>query len=241
MDNSNNFNYTQTQQAPEGTMAKAFMANVFSWMFLALTVSSVMAYLFSHSSLINQLFDFEAHRMKPLAYIAIFSPFAFILIMSLGFNKLSYPVLAIIFMAYATMIGISLSTIFLRYDANVIYLTFAISAGLFGTMALLGYTTSTDLTKFGTLMMIGLFGIVIASIVNWFMQSSGLYYLISIGGVVVFTGLTAFDVQKLKQLGSGVTYGSATTAKLSIMGALTLYLDFINLFIFLLRIMGSRR
>jgi len=107
-------------------------------------------------------------------------------------------------------------------------------------MAVLGYTTSTDLTKFGGIMMMALIGIIIASVVNWFMQSESMDYIISIIGVLVFTGLTAYDVQKIKRIGGGVEYGAEDTKKLAIMGALSLYLDFINLFLFLLRFLGSR-
>jgi len=108
-------------------------------------------------------------------------------------------------------------------------------------MSVVGYTTKTDLTKFGSIMMMALVGIIIASLINMFLHSSGMEYIISFIGVLVFTGLTAYDVQKLKNIGSGVEYGNATTSKLVIMGALNLYLDFINLFLFLLRLFGDRK
>ena len=137
--------------------------------------------------------------------------------------------------------GISLSFIFLAYTGASIAKTFLITSGMFGSMAVLGYTTKTDLTKFGSLMYMGLIGIIIASVVNMFMGSSTLDYIISFGGVLIFTGLTAYDVQKLKRLGSQMTTEDETTRKFTIMGALTLYLDFINLFLFLLRLFGSRK
>ena len=108
-------------------------------------------------------------------------------------------------------------------------------------MAILGYTTKTDLTKFGSILMMGVIGIIIASVVNLFMQSGMMDTIISIAGVLIFTGLTAYDVQKLKRIGSGVEYGTDETNKLAIMGAVSLYLDFINLFLFLLRLMGGRK
>ena len=112
---------------------------------------------------------------------------------------------------------------------------------MFGTMAVVGYTTKTDLTKFGSIIFMGLIGIIIASVVNMFMHSSTLDYIISFGGVLIFTGLTAYDVQKLKRIGSQITEENETSRKMTIMGALTLYLDFINLFLFLLRIFGNRK
>ena len=108
-------------------------------------------------------------------------------------------------------------------------------------MAVIGYTTKTDLTKFGSIMMMGLVGIIIASIINWFLNSAGLDYIISFIGVLVFTGLTAYDVQKLKRIGAGVEYGTEVASKLVIMGALSLYMDFLNLFLFLLRLFGDRK
>ena len=115
------------------------------------------------------------------------------------------------------------------------------AAAMFGLMSIVGYTTKTDLTKFGSIMMMGLIGIIIASIINFFLQSGTMSYIISFIGVLVFTGLTAYDVQKLKRIGAGVELGTAHTSKLVIMGALNLYLDFINLFLFLLRLFGDRR
>ena len=160
--------------------------------------------------------------------------------MSFGFNKLSITSLMVVFIIYSLLTGMSLSFIFLAYSSSSIAMTFFITAGTFGTMALLGYTTSTDLTKFGSILYMALIGIIIASIINWFMNSTGLDYIISIFGVLIFTGLTAYDVQKLKRIGAGVEYDGETKQKLIIMGALTLYLDFINLFLFMLRLFGGR-
>jgi FtsH-binding integral membrane protein len=112
---------------------------------------------------------------------------------------------------------------------------------MFGLMAVVGYTTNTDLTKFGSIMMMGLIGIIIATLINFFLQSSGLDYIISFVGVLVFTGLIAYDVQKLKRIGAGIEYGSEVASKLVIMGALSLYMDFLNLFLFLLRLFGDRK
>ena len=137
--------------------------------------------------------------------------------------------------------GMSMSTIFIRYSLGSIYSTFFITSGTFTVMAFLGYTTKTDLTKMGSILMMGVIGIIIAMVVNMFMQSEMMGYIISGIGVLIFTGLTAYDVQKLKRIGSGVEFGTEETSKLAIMGALNLYLDFINLFLFLLRFMGDRK
>ena len=132
------------------------------------------------------------------------APLGFVLLMSFAFNRLSYTTLIILFITYAALVGISMSFILLAYTLSSVFLTFAITAGMFGTMAVVGYTTKTDLTSFGKIMMMGLVGIIIATIVNMFMQSSMLHYIISYVGVAVFTGLTAYDVQKLQQIGFNV-------------------------------------
>ena len=137
--------------------------------------------------------------------------------------------------------GASLSFIFLMYTGASIAKTFLITASMFGVMAVVGYTTKTDLSKFGSILMMGLVGIIIASVVNMFMRSGTMDYIISFLGVLIFTGLTAYDVQKLKRIGAQMGSEGEMTRKFTIMGALTLYLDFINLFLFLLRFFGNRR
>ncbi len=238
---TNNFNYIQSQEET-AAISKTFMSSVFSWMFAALAITSVVAFYFGNSiDLITLLVDPTLGKMTGLGYLVMFSPLAFILVMSFGFNKLSYPVLLFIFLLFAAVMGMSLSFIFLAYTSSSIFGTFVAASGMFGVMALVGYTTKTDLTKFGSIMMMGLVGIVIASIINMFMQSSQMDYIISFIGVLVFTGLTAYDVQKLKNIGAGIQFGTAAASKLVIMGALNLYMDFINLFLMLLRLFGDRK
>lgn len=238
---TNNFNYVQSQEET-AAISKTFMSSVFSWMFAALAITSVVAFYFGNSiDLITLLVDPTLGKMTGLGYLVMFSPLAFILVMSFGFNKLSYPVLLFIFLLFAAVMGMSLSFIFLAYTSSSIFGTFVAASGMFGVMALVGYTTKTDLTKFGSIMMMGLVGIVIASIINMFMQSSQMDYIISFIGVLVFTGLTAYDVQKLKNIGAGIQFGTAAASKLVIMGALNLYMDFINLFLMLLRLFGDRK
>jgi FtsH-binding integral membrane protein len=239
---NNHFNLSGSSTYKQtSSNVKTFMSNVFSWMFLALIVTSVAAWWFASDLTLLRMLVTEEGKMSVLGWVVMLAPLGFVLLMSFAFNRLSYTTLIILFITYATLVGISMSFILLAYTLSSVFLTFAITAGMFGTMAVVGYTTKTDLTSFGKIMMMGLVGIIIATIVNMFMQSSMLNYIISYVGVAVFTGLTAYDVQKLKMIGEGTTYGDENTKKLSILGALTLYLDFINLFLMLLRLFGDRR
>ena len=238
---TNNFNYVQSEQET-AALSKTFMASVFSWMFAALAITSIVAYYFAHDlDLFATLVNVQVGGLTTLGYIVMFAPLAFILVISFGFNRLSYPILLLLFLVFSGVMGMSLSFIFFTYTAGSIYGTFAAASGMFGLMAVVGYTTKTDLTKFGSIMMMGLVGIIIASLINFFMQSEMMDYIISVIGVLVFTGLTAYDVQKLKRIGAGVEYGTEVASKLVIMGALNLYMDFLNLFLFLLRIFGDRK
>ncbi len=222
--------------------AQSFMTSVFSWMFLALAITAVTAYFFASSEqLIGSLINLETGSLNILGWVVMLSPFAFVLIMTAGLHKMSFGTLSLLFMIFSILMGMSLSFILMIYTSSSIFLTFAVTAGTFGIMAFLGYTTKTDLSKFGSLMMMGLVGIIFASIINFFMKSSSLDYIISFIGVLVFTGLTAYDVQKLKRIANGQQYGQLSMSKLVILGALNLYLDFINLFLFLLRFLGNRK
>jgi FtsH-binding integral membrane protein len=243
MENNNpNYVYDNVIQIDDASASRKFLANVFLWMFIALGVSAFCAYSFATTpSLLRLMVDENTHGLSGLGYIAMFAPLAFVLLIRFGLNRLAYPVLALLFVAYAALTGISLSFILLIYTSSSVLSVFVSSSLLFGVMAVAGYTTQQDLTKFGSIMIIGLIGIVIASVVNMFMHSSGLDMLISYIGVAVFIGLTAYDVQKLKRIGAGLEYGDATAKKYALMGGLTLYLDFINLFLMLLRVFGRRR
>jgi FtsH-binding integral membrane protein len=218
------------------------MSNVFSWMSLALVVSGVFAYLFGTSTeLIGYIYNLQTGGMTIFGYLTVFGPFILVLIMGMRFQKLSYGSMVILYAVFSALMGISLSSIFLIYTMGSIAKVFFITAATFGAMALVGYTTKTDLTKFGSILYMALIGIIIASVVNWFMHSAQMDYIISILGVLIFTGLTAYDVQKLKRIGMGLEYQDENTNKLVLMGALSLYLDFINLFLFLLRLFGDRK
>jgi FtsH-binding integral membrane protein len=238
----NKFNTINSNIDGSISSATTFITGVFTWMFLALTVTAITAYLFSSNpELIGLLISETGKGMSTLGYIVTFAPLGFVLLMGVGFARFSSALITLLFAVFAVLMGMSLSFIFLIYTSGSIFITFAVAAGMFGIMAVTGYTTKTDLTKFGSLMLMGLIGIIIASIVNMFMRSSMMDYIISFIGVLVFTGLTAYDVQKLKRIGEGAVYGAESTKKLMIMGALTLYLDFINLFLFLLRFMGNKK
>jgi FtsH-binding integral membrane protein len=233
--------YSNVIQIDDADASRKFMAGVFSWMFVALGISSAFAYFFSSPSMFRTLFDPITGQPSVLFYIAMISPLAFVLLIRFGMNRISYSLLALLYIAYSAVTGISLSFILLAYTSASVIGVFLTASLIFGVMAIAGYTTKTDLTKFGALMFMGLIGIVIASVINIFLRSDSLSYIISYIGVAVFVGLTAYDVQKLKNIGAGIQYGEAPARKMALMGGLTLYLDFINLFLFLLRIFGRRR
>ncbi|HRN73568.1 MAG TPA: Bax inhibitor-1/YccA family protein [Ginsengibacter sp.] len=222
----------------EKTISRSFISNVFMLTFLAL-----FAWQFSaNESLMTYLITDTG--MTGLGKIVMFSPLVFVLIMSFAFQRLSATVLMGIFLAYAMVNGIAFSFILAAFTPGSVLGCFLSAAAMFGIMAVMGYTTDKDLTSFGRIMMMGVIGILIAVVINFFLNSSQLDYIISIIGVLLFTGLTAYDVQKLKRIGESIQADgtiAANTRKLSIMGALTLYLDFINIFLFLLRMAGNRK
>jgi len=176
----------------------------------------------------------------PLMWVLMLAPLGLVLVLSFGINRLSAPAAQALFFVYAGVLGLSLATIFLAFTATSITRVFFVSAAAFGALSLWGYTTQRDLTGFGSFLFMGLIGIVIASLVNIFLKSSGLDWIISVVGVLVFAGLTAWDTQKIKEMYSPMDDGSVAGRK-AVMGALSLYLDFINLFLMLLRLFGDRR
>ena len=222
-------------------MAKTYLSGVFMWMFLALGITAATAWLFATTPSLMGMLITETGSMSIMGWVVMLAPLGLVLWLSRGINRMAASTMVLVFVAFSVLMGASLSFIFLAYTGASIAKTFVITSGMFGTMAVVGYTTKTDLTKFGSLMMMGLVGIIIASVVNMFMRSEMMDYIISFAGVLIFTGLTAYDVQKLKRIGSQITEGSELARKMTIMGALTLYLDFINLFLFLLRIFGNRK
>lgn len=241
--NNNNYTYQSViQMDDEQTLSRKFLANVFLWMFVGVGVSSYFAYEFAanldmQSYVINPV----THGLTGLGLLAAFSPLAFVLVVRFGFNRISYPVLAVLFIAFSAIMGISLCGILLAYTTTSVLSVFLTAAVLFGVMAIAGYTTHTDLTRFGSLLILAVIGLIISMLINAFLLHSEQFdYILSFFGVAIFTGLTAYDVQKLKRIGAGIEMGDASSKKLALIGALSLYLDFVNLFLFLLRIFGRR-
>jgi uncharacterized protein len=246
MENTN-FPTQQTGQVIYGTGTdvsaniRTFLASVFTYMAAALIISGVMAWWFgSDMDKLQYLINFETGGHTILGWVVMLAPLGLVFAMGGLVEKLSGAALLALFLAFATIMGISLSFIFIAYTMSSITNVFFMTAMVFGLMAVAGYTTKTDLTKLGSILMIGLIGIIIASVINMFLGSSTMDYVISIIGVVVFTGLTAYDVQKLKRMGETVENGTEGAQKMALMGALSLYLDFINLFLMLLRLFGRR-
>jgi len=233
-------NQIYSQQEQPLALPRTFISSVFGWMFLALTLTAVMAYFTATSEQLLGLM-FNETGLSILGYVIIFSPFILVLVMSFKFDKLSGTALTGMLILYSVLMGASLSFVLLIYTAASVYKTFAITAGTFGIMALLGYTTKTDLTKFGAMLYMALIGIILTLVINFFLQSPRLDYIVSIIGIFVFTGLTAYDMQKLKKIGCSIEQDSESFRKTAIMGALRLYLDFINLFLFLLRFLGNKK
>jgi len=217
---------------------RQYMLRVYNYMASGLALTGVIAYLVASTPAVLNLL-YTPTGPTALAWIAMFSPLAFILVMNFGLNKMKASTLQMVFWAFAAVMGVSMSSIFLTFTGASIARVFFIAASMFLAMSIYGYTTKRDLSDFGSFLMMGLIGIIVASIVNIFLASSALHFVISAVGVLVFVGLTAYDTQKIKSVYS-VTDGGEVATKKAIMGATTLYLDFINLFMMLLHLFGNR-
>ena len=213
---------------------RAFMLRVYNYMASGLALTGITAWLAAETGFYAQI----AH--SPLIYAVMFAPFVLVMLLAARIQKMSFGAAQATFWAYSALMGLSLAGIFLVYTHTSIALTFFITAATFLSMSLYGYTTKTSLAKMGSFLIMGLFGVIIASVVNIFLKSSAVQFAVSVIGVLVFVGLTAYDTQKIKEL---YVYAEAgdTQGKKVVMGALRLYLDFINLFQFLLMFMGNRR
>ncbi len=231
--------YSSINSDSSASAGQSFISMVFAWMGLGLALTAFVAYEVYSTSLLAYLVNETG--VTGLGYLIMFLPLVFVLIMSFGFNGLSSFALAILFILYAAIMGASLSFIFLIYSNESIYSTFIVAALMFGLMAAIGFLTKTDLTKMGSVLLMALFGIIIASLINIFMKNDALTSVISFISVIVFSGLTAWDMQKLKTLASDASSDPEIKSKFGILGALTLYLDFINLFLSLLRFFGRRK
>lgn len=219
------------------TAFPALMRKVFVWMTLALAITGLTAYGVATSPAILSLI----FSSKVTFFGLIIAEFALVFAISGAINRLSLSTATMLFILYSVINGATLSTIFFAFSVATIGKVFFITAGTFGAMALVGYTTKTDLTSMGKLLFMALLGIIIASVVNMFVGSSGLDLILSYVGVLVFVGLTAYDTQKIKQMCQAAPDAGESAQKLALIGALSLYLDFINLFLYLLRIFGNNR
>ncbi|MFO1038718.1 MAG: Bax inhibitor-1/YccA family protein [Geminicoccaceae bacterium] len=217
---------------------RSYMLSVFNYMGLGLVITGLVAYVVgTNPALYMPIFG------SPLKWVVMLAPLGFVFFLGARMTSMSVSAAQITFWAFAAVMGLSMASIFLVFTGESIARTFFITAATFGAVSLYGYTTKADLTKFGSFLFMGLIGIVIASLVNIFLASSALQFAISVIGVLVFTGLTAYDTQRIKEeyLSFAGSSGSEMIAKGAIMGALSLYLDFINLFTMLLQFFGSQR
>lgn len=235
----------QAGAASYDTGLRQFLLGVYNYMSIALVVTALFAYAVANTpEVIGALYRIEGDYIvgtTMLGMIVMFAPLAFVLALSFGINRMSVGTSQLVFWIYSAVMGVSLASIAFMYTGESLTRVFLVTAIMFGGMSLFGYTTKRDLTGVGHFMIMGLLGLIVASLINIWLQSSALYWTLSIIGIVVFVGLTAYDTQKLKATYYQVAGNSELAAKASIMGALTLYLDFINLFLYMLRFMGDRR
>jgi len=221
---------------------RAYMIRVYNLMAIGLAITGVAALAaFNFAFVDGQLTAFgQAIYLSPLRWVVILAPVALVFFMSFRIDKLSVSAAQTTFWIYAALMGLSLSTVFLVYTGESITRTFFITAASFGALSLYGYTTKRDLSGMGSFLIMGLFGLIIASLVNMFLGSSALQFAISVIGVLIFAGLTAYDTQQIKEM---YYEGDSTlvAGRKAIMGALRLYLDFINLFMFMLQFLGNSR
>ncbi|WP_375450818.1 Bax inhibitor-1/YccA family protein [uncultured Devosia sp.] len=249
----------QTLNARAGSAAaideglRSYMLRVYNYMGIGLVVTGLVAYFTNAAALttnpdaaVGQLANGQLVTQfgaliygSPLQWVVMLAPLAFVMVLSFGINKMSVGTAQLVFWAFAAVMGLSLSSIFLVYTGASIAKVFFITAATFGAMSLYGYTTKRDLTSVGNFAIMGLIGLIIASVVNIFLQSGMMDFIISAVGVLIFVALTAYDTQKIKESYSEA-HGMDVMAKNAIMGALSLYLDFINLFMMLLRLFGNR-
>ena len=231
--NTNQITIAQARQEA----STVFLAKVFNWMAVGLGLTGIVAYFTAHTGLAMAIVG------SPIFFILIIGELGLVFYLSARVEKMQASTASSLFIGYSVLNGLTLSVIFLAYTSASIAGTFFITAGMFGAMAIYGLVTKRDLSGWGSFLFMGLIGIIIASIVNIFLNSSATHWMISMIGVFIFTGLTAYDVQRIKKIGEEgiMTQGHEAIRKGSIMGALALYLDFINLFLMLLRFFGGSR
>jgi FtsH-binding integral membrane protein len=250
MEKNMNNRYPQNERAmpqvPATEASTIFLAKVFNWMAIGLGLTGVIAFLTINSqTALQMLFTVQDGYAKPnmLLYGLLIAELGMVFYLSARIQKISAQAATGLFLGYSALNGVTLSTILLYYTASSVVATFFVTAGMFGAMAVYGFVTKKDLSSWGSFLFMGLIGIIIASVVNIFLGSSMMSWVISGIGVIIFTGLTAYDVQQITRMGEQgiMNGGESAIRKGAIMGALKLYLDFINLFLMLLRFMGDRR
>lgn len=225
----------------QSAVASNFIRSVYTYMFIALAISGVVAYAIgSDADTFKRLFINESGNISTLFWVLMFLPLLLSLVIQWGFQRLSMELLLLLFVLYSGAMGCTLSAIFVMYDMRSIAFTFFVASGAFAGMAVLGYTTKTDLTKFGSLLYMVLIGMIIGGIVNSFIGNGVFDFLLTIIGVFVFTGLIAYQMQQLKNLAYSPEMNEGTRNKIALIGGLQLYILFVNLFLTLLRLLGGR-
>jgi FtsH-binding integral membrane protein len=232
----NMYNRSEDLSIPQGGInIQPIMRQVYTWMGLGTLITAGMAYFTVSTPLIN----LAANPI--ILLVAILAELGLVIGISWGLSRLSSGMALSLFFVYAALNGFTLSIVLLAYTSASVVAAFVSTSALFGAMTILGYTTKVDLTKMGTFLMMGVFGLMIAMVVNMFINSGPLDMIISMAGVLIFTGLTAYDTQRIGRMAAQVGMEGEAAAKVAIMGALKLYLDFINMFLFMLRLFGRRR
>ena len=221
------------RQTTYDTGLRAHMLSIYNYMTSGVLLTGIVALLVARSGFVYQIMG------GPLLWVAMLAPLAIVFAMSFGANRFSETTLKALYWAYAALMGVSLSTIFVVYTGGSIAATFFATAGAFAGLSLYGYTTKKDLSGMGTFLIMGVVGLLIAMVINMFLHSTVLELAVSVLGVLIFAGLTAYDTQRLKEQ-YNMLRGTALAGKAVVLGALKLYLDFINMFLFLLRFMGNR-
>ncbi len=222
-------------------VARKFFARVYTYMFGGLLVTGLIAYTYGNIEFVGEyLFDFTTGKQKPLLYIVAFAPLGIGMLFNIIMDKVSFIVLFALYALFSILLGFSLTSIFIVYSGSSIGTIFGVTSITFGIMAIAGYVTKADLTRMGSILSMVFVGMIVAGVVNFFMNSDTMGYILSMLGVVVFTGLTAYHMQRLKQLAYNSQLSEDQRNKLALDGGFTLYVLFINLFLSLLRLFGSR-
>ncbi len=232
----NRFDTAQTNIVVDDSTTRSFITKVYGWMTLALVITGLVAISTASNSGLMQTIT-----RSPLLIIVIVAQLVMVVVLSAAIRKLSASVATGLFILYSALTGVTFSMLFTIYTGTSIAQVFFITAGTFGVVSAYGYVTKRDLTSIGNLLFMALIGLIVASLVNMFLQSSALEWIITCVGVIIFVGLIAYDTQRIKRMASGIGEDGEVQRKAAVLGALALYLDFINLFIRLLRIFGRRR